>query len=263
VAIGRTRGSFQRLLDAHLELLRAELAVAGRELGIIVAMAIAALVLAALAITLLYVGTWLFLGEWLFGSIGWGVLHGVLFTVACIVPIGVDLGGGSASAWSRGLLTGVIVTILLSILFASNVLRDAAVSVGQQLEASLLIEPALLPTLVGLVTGGLVLGLVMLVIGLRVGAAFRLMTIGIVLGVIVGAILGSVTFDTKGAVAVSLTLGLIAWIATTIAIAARRGFDPASRYDRLVPRESIAAVESTKEYLLQQWQRQRRRMVGR
>ena len=60
-----------RLINAHLGLLKAELAVTGREIGIIIALAIGALSLALLIVTLLYTGTWLFLGEWLFGSIGW------------------------------------------------------------------------------------------------------------------------------------------------------------------------------------------------
>jgi hypothetical protein len=52
-------------------------------------------------------------------------------------------------------------------------------------------------------------------------------------------------------------------MAVTVAVAARRGFDPAARYDVLVPRESIAALEGTKGFLLEQLQRQRRRVFGR
>ena len=43
----------------------------------------------------------------------------------------------------------------------------------------------------------------------------------------------------------------------------RSGVARRERYDALVPRESIAAVGSTKTYLLRVWERQRRRMVGR
>jgi hypothetical protein len=237
--------------------------VTGREIGLILGLVVAALGLALLLVCLLYVGTWLFLGEWLFGSIGWGVLHGSLFTVALIVPIGLDLGGGWTGAWGRGLLIGAVGTVLLSILFASNVLREAAVAAGQQLETVLPLEPALLPTLVGAVAGALILGVLLLIVGMRTGAAGQLLLVGIVAGLIVGSILGSVTFDIQGAIAVGLTFGLIGWIGASGLLAARRGFDPAARYDALVPRESIAALESSQSYLLKQWERQRRRLMGR
>ena len=45
------------------------------------------LALALFTATMLYVGGFLFLGEWLFGSIGWGFAHGVLFGMAIIVNL--------------------------------------------------------------------------------------------------------------------------------------------------------------------------------
>ncbi len=252
-----------RLLNAHLSLLKAELAVTGREIGLIVGLAIAALSLALLMVGLIYTGTWLFVGEWWFGSIGWGVLHGTLFTVAIIVPIGLNLAGGWVGAWGRGLLIGAVVTVLLSLLFGSNLLRNAAVAAGEQLEVSLALEPAVLPTIVGLIAGALFVGLVLFIVGLRGGGAFKLLAAGLITGGLIGLILGSVLFDIAGAVAVALTFGLVAWIGFTILLAYRRGFDPAARYDPLVPRESIAAIEGSKTFLLKQWERQRRKVMGR
>jgi hypothetical protein len=252
-----------RLVGAHTALLKAELAVTGREIGLILGLAVAALSLLLLMVSLIYTGTWLFLGEWLFGSIGWGLVHGTLFTIALVVPIGINLAGGPVRAWSRAFLVAALLTVALSVLFASNILREGAVSAGVQLEASLAIEPAFLPTLVGVVVGAVVLGLALFALGLRAGNAFTLLLAGAVLGAIVGAILASVTFDTKGAIALAVTIGLIAWIAFSGLLAARRGFDPQARYDTLVPRESIAAVESSKAFLLRQWERQRRKLMGR
>ncbi len=83
------------------------------------------------------------------------------------------------------------------------------------------------------------------------------------LGAIVGAILGSVTFDTKGALAVALTVGYVVAIAASVLFAVRAGFDTQARYERLVPRESIAMAEETKRYLERQWRRQRKKVVGR
>ncbi len=81
-AIGDTRAAFMRMLEAHIALLRAELAIAGQELGIIVGLAAGALALAILVVILLYVGTFLFIGDWLFGSMGWGIIHGTLLAPA-------------------------------------------------------------------------------------------------------------------------------------------------------------------------------------
>ena len=262
-SIRRAREAGLRLMNAHLTLLKAELAVTGREIGLIIGLAVAALSLALLMIGLIYTGTWLFLGEWLFGSLGWGVLHGTLFTVAIIVPIGLDLGGGWMGAWGRGLLIGLGLTVVLSLLFGSNLLRNSAVAAGDQLAPSLALEPALLPTLVGLIAGLLIVGLALFILGLRVGDAFRMLVLGAVVGAIVGAILGSVMFDWAGAIAVALTFGLVAWIGFTIYLAVKRGFDPGARYDPLVPRESIAAIEGTKGFLVKQLERQRRKVMGR
>ncbi|MET0771673.1 MAG: hypothetical protein ABWZ82_01205, partial [Candidatus Limnocylindrales bacterium] len=117
-AMRRLRVGGQKLADAHIGLLKAELAVAGRELGIAIGMALAIVALAVVAALLLVIGTSLFLGEWLFGSMAWGILHGVLFFIALIVPLALDLAGGRRDAFVRGLVAAITVTLLLWALFA-------------------------------------------------------------------------------------------------------------------------------------------------
>jgi hypothetical protein len=306
------------LVDAHLALLREELAIAGRELAIIVALALVAFVLACLLVTLLYVGSFLFLGEWLFGSMGWGILHGSLLTVAIIELIGLNLAGGWSGASWRGLLIALVLGILLAILFASNVMRDAAVNVSQQLHPSIAIEPPLLavftvaligavvgaialfvlglvigsrnpltafglvygfvvgfvigsavvdpswlPVLVGGIAGAVVLGLILMIVGYRSKMAFRLLLVGLAVGFFIGCIFGFVTFDTKGAIALAIAIGLVLWMAAAAALAARRGFDPKKRYEKLIPSQTMAEIQETKTYVEQQWQRQRRNLSGR
>ncbi len=209
-----------RLLVAHIDLLKAELAVTGRDLGIIVAMGIGAVSLVLVALLLIAIGTFLFLGEWLFGSMAWGILHGSLFLALLIVPIAIDLAGGWNGAWISAVAVGLVTTLVLWILFASNVLRDTAVNVGVSLESSVRLEPAVLPTLVGLVAGAVLFGVVLALVGSRSSMGVRLGVTGLILGAIVGAILGSVTFDTKGALAVAYTIGLVT------AIADRRSCSP-------------------------------------
>jgi hypothetical protein len=262
-SIRRVRGAAGRLAQAHIDLLKAELAVTAQELGLILGLALVALLLAFLLLCLLYVGTFLFLGEWLFGSIAWGIVHGSLLTVLFVVPIALNLGGGWMGAYPRGFLAGLGVTVLLSLVFGSNLLRNAAVAAGEWAAPSLALDPASLPTLIGLLAGAVVGGVILWLIGLRVGGAIRLALVGLAVGAVLGAILGSVTFDWKGAIAVALTIGLVTWLAVTALLAVRRGFDPERRYARLVPRESIAAFEESRSFVQQQMRRQRGRMLGR
>jgi hypothetical protein len=97
----------------------------------------------------------------------------------------------------------------------------------------------------------------------RFGSPVGLTVAGLIVGGFFGAILGSAVFDNPGAFAMSLTLGLLTWIVVGLGLAARKGFDPASRYTSLVPRESVAAFESTRDFMTRQWQRQKRRFLGR
>ena len=83
--MGRTRDAFQGLIDAHIALARAELSSI---LGQITKMASLGGLAFALLLTManmLYIGGFLFTGEWLFGSMGWGLAHGVTFAIAVAV----------------------------------------------------------------------------------------------------------------------------------------------------------------------------------
>jgi hypothetical protein len=183
--------------------------------------------------------------------------------VLFVVPIALNLGGGWMGAYPRGFLAGLGVTVLLSLVFGSNLLRNAAVAAGEWAAPSLALDPASLPTLIGLLAGAVVGGVILWLIGLRVGGAIRLALVGLAVGAVLGAILGSVTFDWKGAIAVALTIGLVTWLAVTGLLAVQRGFDPERRYARLMPRESIAALEESRSFVQQQMRRQRGRMLGR
>jgi hypothetical protein len=265
-SLGDLKSGLGRLVSAHRELLAAEIGAAVREAGIIAGLVGAAIVLALLALVLIYVGTFLFLGEWLFGSMGWGILHGVLFTICFIVPIGLNLAGGKIGAWVRALALSLVVGIILGVIFATNVLRNTAIWLGQQLQPSLNLEIGLLTWLVPALATGIVLGLLLGILGAR-GAGVKgfvgLLIAGLVFGFLVGGLLAYITFDTKGAGAIAVTVWLILWIVLSAVLAMRSGLDTKTRYDKLVPRESMAQFAATRAYLEQQWQRQRKKLVGR
>lgn len=230
-------------------------------------LAAAALLLLLLLSLLLYVGLFLFLGEWLFGSMGWGLLHGTLVPLVAITGIGLNLAGAWDGVYSRGLLAGLAVAIGLGLLFASDLLRAAAVEAGRRLEPELALEPALLPTLAGLVVGAVLVALVAPVVAARRGAGAAALggafVAGLATGSAMGAILGSVTFDVPGAFAVSITLGLLAVMGVSALLAVDHGIDPEKRYEQLIPRASMAAAQATRDALKEEYVRQKRRVLGR
>jgi hypothetical protein len=84
--LGATIDAVKRLLQAHVDLAKAELSEVVDEvkrMAALAGLALAALLMLGILVTL---GGLLFLGEWLFGSIGWGVVLGgqLLLDVALI-----------------------------------------------------------------------------------------------------------------------------------------------------------------------------------
>jgi len=272
-SIDGVRAAVMRLLSAHAALLKAELAVAGRELGIIVGLALAAFVLAVLAGILLYVGSFLFFGELLFGSMGWGIIHGILIPAIVIGLIGVDLAGGQAGRFALGALIGAGAAVVLAALLLSNVGNTAGEALGDWADRTFMTEQlpfgqAWLVTLSGLVIGGAIVLLIGLVggwrAGLRGGTLAGLGVASFLAGGLVGAIWTSTRYDAPdGVLGLSVTVGLVTWLVAGAILASRRGFDPEARYANLVPRESMSAFEGTKAFLLDQWERQKNRMMGR
>jgi hypothetical protein len=133
--------------------------------GIVIAAGIAAALL-------LSVGLPLFLGEWIFGSMGWGLLHGLLLLAAIIVAavlLAVDIPASRVGAsFVLGVFVGVIVAIVLGLdltnrawgLVGDSALPSAAADI-RPLAAALVILP---------IGGAVVLGLAGLAAGLRRGS---------------------------------------------------------------------------------------------
>jgi hypothetical protein len=264
-AFGRARAAAFGLAQAHIELLKAELGEILRQVGIIAALAAGALVLAILMLILVWVGSWLFVGEWLFGSMGWGIVHGVLFTICLIVPIGLNLAGGEVRAWVRALVVSLLVGIGVGVLLATNSLHNAADWLERQSAASINIQREWLIWLLPGLFFGLVFGLISGYLLRRLGNAGLAggFVFGFLLGFALAGFYAAVPFNTQVAAAFAVSAWLLSWIGLSLWLAARAGIDPQKRYENLVPRESIAQFEATKAYVEQQWQRQRKNLVGR
>jgi hypothetical protein len=256
---GRTRAAFRRLIGAHVGLLKAELGEILAQLKILGIQAGIILLLALLLLNMLYVGGFLFLGEWLFGSIGWGLAHGVLFPLAIIGSVAVLMLGASRGPIVGGFVVALIVTIALAVLLALNVVHDTAAYFAQQLAA-----PLDTPEAVGAVAGAVVVGLVLLLALWRVGGAGAGVA-GLVAGSLLGAVLGFMLaspWTAPPAAGFAITVGLILWPILVVAFA-WPSLDPAERFSRLKPTTTIETANETKAWLENEWRSRQKKLVKR
>jgi len=252
--IGRTRTSFMRLIQAHIGLLRAEIDEIMAEVKVLASQAGAILALALFTSTLLYVGGFLFLGEWLFGSIGWGLAHGVLFGVAVIISLVLAMLGARGSRLALGFVLALVLVVAVALLCGSNVAYNAAAGT-----ASGLAQPLGTPGVVALL-GGVIVGAILftLLFGRLSGrnAAIGGFFLGAILGAIVGWLIAGAPWTWPPAVGFAITLGLIAWPMLS-AILALPGLNPEDRFAKLYPRQSIESFEETRTFLEEQWANRR------
>jgi hypothetical protein len=115
------------------------------------------------AALLLGIGLPLFLGEWVFGSIGWGLLHGVLFLAGIAVAGGIMAAGITSTRVAWAMLTGFAAGLAVAIILGSGVsnliwglagdnLLPLAADDARALAAAVVILPVALGLLVGLLS---------------------------------------------------------------------------------------------------------------
>jgi hypothetical protein len=164
------------------------------------------------------VGTALFLGEVIFGSIGWGILHGSLVAAA-----------------------GAVIVVLAA-------LRVGGGHLARTLVGAILLG-AIRPLVVGAALWAIIGGVAGLVAGMRAGGGGRTwggLLGGAILGVLVGAFT-SIDFPVQVGGALGLTVTLIAWPA--LAALALRDHDWEALKRRFVPQASIDAAKETKTFV--------------
>ena len=256
--IGRTRSSVGRLVSAHVGLLKAEIGEIIDQLKVIGTLAAIILVLALLMANMLYIGGLLFLGEWLFGSIGWGLAHGVLLAPALAVVLALGIVGAPARASLIGLLIAVALTTGIAVLCGSNIAYNSAVQLGANI-APPFGSPGVIAAVAGAVIGALIFMLLLARMSGRGGAIAGLL-IGAVMGALVGWLIGGAPWTWPPAAGFAITIGLISWPMFAAAVALP-GLDPAERFSRLYPKQSIEAFAETRSFLEEQWA-SRRPMPG-
>lgn len=263
----RTRAAATALASAHLELLKAELAAIGAEIKGIAALVGGIVALLLFALSLLAIGGALFFGEWLFGSIGWGVLHGLLLSIGGIVAMALLILDVPRRLVTQSLLWALVIGALVSVGLGMNLAHEGATRAADYVMANVIanLDPAWAPVVVAAVALGVVLGIVGVVIGGRSGGrgAVGGLFLGLVVGALIGAFLGGATFEGRVGVALGVTVGAVAWPALMGVGAARSGIDPAARFGKLWPRETYETALGTKAWLEQEWTKRRQRLSGR
>ena len=249
---GATRAAAVRLVAAHVELAKAdagEILEQVKRVAILAGLAVAALVVLGF---LLPIGLALFLGELLFGSIGWGVLHGTLLLVGVAVIAAVAAIDRAAGRLGRSTLLAAALGIAVGLVLGLDLSNRAWVAVGDSL--GLAIDPAVRPLAVAMIVLGVVGGLLGLVSGARSGGGGGAVA-GLLVGAVLGALLGGLSAIALGprvGAAIGLTAALIAWPALVGLSLARHGIDTKALKARFWP---SATIETTKETI--EWVRER------
>jgi hypothetical protein len=247
--LGATKDAALGLVKAHVELARAEftdILDEVKRVAVLVGLAFGALVAVSL---LLPIGLSLFVGETLFGSLGWGVLHGTLLLLGvAMAAVLVALGAGGGRV-GLDLLIGALAGLAVGIALGLNLTNRLWTSVGNTFASNIAADVR--PLIVGALVLAIVLGLLGLVAGAR-GGGFIGAFVGALAGAILGALLGALTSVAIGprvGAAIGLTVALIIWpIAMSIGLA-RRGVDGDALKDRFWPDETIETTKETIEWV--------------
>ncbi len=236
-------------MDAHLDLAKAEfgeIGEAAKRASIFVGIAVGAAIVAAL---LVGVGGPLFLGEWIFGSIGWGILIGLLaLAAAALAGTLLALEPAIDAHVGRSFAFGVFIGVIVALIFGGNLTNYAWTVLADNVAANLASDSR--PLVVAVIS----LGVIGAVIGLVVGLANGLGTgsIGtLVLGGVAGVGLGFLTAAAPGprvGIAIAISVGLAVWIAFMVRQVMGVEFDTEQLKERYTPTRTIQATKETIEW---------------
>jgi hypothetical protein len=239
---GRTRSAVIGLIASHIALAKAEFSEIGGQLKRVVGLVAAAILLILAAFMMVVIGGPLFAGEVLFGSIGWGVLHGTELllgvTVLSILAI-VDLG------WERGMSSllialgiGLVVTAVLAVDW-NWVSRQ-----NPGLPSAVLISVLACTVAIGL-------------LGAALGSPFGRGVAGgsLVAGLIIGVLIGLLAAANPGfrvASAMGVVATLLFWPIIATVLVFRNGVDMDKVRKRFMPEQTIETTKETIEWVREQ-----------
>ena len=239
------------MVRAHVELAKAEFSDIADELKRVAALVGLGLGCALLVGLLLPLGLILFLGEWLFGSIGWGVLVGAEALLAFALAFALAGLGVAGGKIGRAAIAGLLVGIVVGVAFALNLTNHGWSNLADQMAGNVAPEWRVLVVAVGFVAIvlGLLLGLAGLARGSGAGGAFGLLIVGLIAGAGLGA-LSAISFSREVAAAIGVVAGLAVFAALTGLEA--RTIDADDLKGRFWPQQTIDTTKETIEWVREQ-----------
>jgi hypothetical protein len=230
-----------------VDLAKAELAVIAADAKRVAALVGLALALIFYVVLLVSVGTALFLGEWIFGSIGWGILHGALLSIATAVVLLLSALRISRAYLAGTLLVAVLIGIAVGIVLGLAWPNAVYAAIGENLAPDL--DAGVRPLAVGIALWGTVFAFLGLLVGARAGGVGGALG-GFFGGAILGALFGAFTaisFSPQVGAALGVTVTLVAWPA--LASLRLRGYDWEELKRRFMPQASIDAARESMDFV--------------
>lgn len=246
--VGATVAAVKRLIGAHVDLAKAEAGDIVGEVKRMVALAGLAIGVLVFAGILMTVGGLLFLGEWLFGSIGWGVLLGTVLLVDVAVMallLALDVKGGRVTS---SLLLAAVAGAVVGVILALNLTNRGWTAIGDALVGAY--DPATRTVLLALGVSAVVVGILGFIAGVRGGLGSAIA--GLIAGALVGLVLGGLTviaIPANAGAAIGVLVALIAWPALAGRDLIRTGVDGEAIMKRFTPTETIELTKETIEWV--------------
>jgi hypothetical protein len=246
--LGATVAAVKRLFRAHVDLAKAEVGEIVDEVKRMVALIGVAIGFIVLAGLLFALGLMLFLGEWLFGSIGWGVLLGTLLLVdiaVVAVLLALDVKGGRLGST---LLVALVLGVVVGLLFSLDVTHRGWTALGDLIASYYDASTRTVLLAIGASAAvGAVLGLLA---RLRAGVGSAIG--GLIIGGILGALVGGLTVislpPTIGA-AIGVLVALVTWPILAGSDLMRTGVDGEAIMKKFTPDETIGLTKETIEWV--------------
>ena len=262
---GRTKSALFGLIGAHVRLAKAELSEIAGELKRAAMLGGIALALLFVAGMLSSIGTILWLGEWVFGSLGWGALHGTEFLIAVAVTLVLLVIPASSRRIGLAIFVGLVAGVVAGAFFGLNLTNHFWGWVGDSFFSNLtwpldghVMAVVDRPLATAVLVGSLLFGVFAFVFALFLVRGFlgrisRAIVAGIAcafLGALLGAVTG-VPMSWNIAIAVGLAIFLAVWPAVA-AVLVLTHIDTKLLKARFVPEQTIETTKETIEWVREQ-----------
>ena len=237
------------MVDAHIALARAEFEEIGDAVKRVAALGgLAAGILVFLGF-FFPIGLLLFLGEWLFGSIGWGVLLYTELGVAVALTAVVVALGVPGSKIGPPILVSVLVGVVLAIMLGLALTNEGWTRLGESVFPN--VEGGFRPLGTAMAFSAAVVGVIGLLLGVRsggIGGAIGGLIAGALFGVVLGA-LSAIRFGPGPGVALGIAVAAIVWIVLVARALMQVGVDGDALKARFWPSLTIDTTKETIEWV--------------